>query len=171
MAHSLSVCGCQSGCPKQFVLPVHCAPRLQITAVRGIQVYVVLLHDRTRQEPWGLYVGQTSRESRFKVRSAQVRLQSERPCSALWRVSAVGAHPASEPFAAMGVSRSRSGAGRRFASSRHSLGRRRTLKRTSAMPEEQTIHSLGGHAPAAVVAVHGPDIAYSRDYVSEFHGR
>jgi len=25
-------------------------------------VYVVLLHDRTRQQPWGLYVGQTSRD-------------------------------------------------------------------------------------------------------------
>lgn len=25
-------------------------------------VYVILLHDRTRHQPWGLYVGQTSRD-------------------------------------------------------------------------------------------------------------
>lgn len=28
----------------------------------GHSVYVVLLHDRRRSEPWGLYVGQTSRD-------------------------------------------------------------------------------------------------------------
>src|SRR5689334_1808771 len=28
----------------------------------GHSVYVVLLHDRRRAEPWGLYVGQTSRD-------------------------------------------------------------------------------------------------------------
>src|SRR4051794_36327875 len=28
----------------------------------GHSVYVVLLHDARRQEPWGLYVGQTSRD-------------------------------------------------------------------------------------------------------------
>ena len=28
----------------------------------GHSVYVILLHDRRRDEPWGLYVGQTSRD-------------------------------------------------------------------------------------------------------------
>jgi hypothetical protein len=28
----------------------------------GHSVYVILLHDRRRAEPWGLYVGQTSRD-------------------------------------------------------------------------------------------------------------
>ena len=39
---------------------------LNATTVRtrgaGHSVYVVLLHDRRRAEPWGLYVGQTSRD-------------------------------------------------------------------------------------------------------------
>ena len=29
----------------------------------GHSVYVILLHDQRRAEPWGLYVGQTSRDS------------------------------------------------------------------------------------------------------------
>jgi predicted GIY-YIG superfamily endonuclease len=38
--------------------------RATTAGVRGAghSVYVVLLHDRRRAEPWGLYVGQTSRD-------------------------------------------------------------------------------------------------------------
>ena len=45
---------------------VRAARTLRATTVAhagaGHSVYVILLHDRTRYQPWGLYVGQTSRD-------------------------------------------------------------------------------------------------------------
>ena len=47
---------------------------------RGVShsVYVILLHDSTRADPWGLYVGQTSRDSdlRFDQHKSGYRASS-----------------------------------------------------------------------------------------------
>lgn len=44
----------------------------------GHHVYVVLLHDRRRPQPWGLYVGQTSRDpdARFDQHKAGYKASS-----------------------------------------------------------------------------------------------
>ena len=45
----------------------------------GHSVYVILLHDPRRRQPWGLYVGQTSRDPDWRFDQHKAGYQSSGP--------------------------------------------------------------------------------------------